>query len=294
MDDWDKAGKIAGDALLVGKKLIKPGARFIEVTEAIENKINELGGKVGFPIQISVNNIAAHYTCIYEDKSVFNEEDIVKLDMGASCEGAVGDTAVTVDLSGKNKDLCKASYSALLEAIKMAKPGVPVCSIGEAVGETIASFGFKPITNLSGHGLNRWIVHDKPTIPNYNNGDKTKLKEGQIIAIEPFATDGCGLVAEGVRSFNYKLVKVKPVRNSYARDLMKYISDNFRTLPFSQRWLYTRFNKLEVNVGMNALLREGVIQNYAVLPEKNKGMVSQFEHTIRVGDKVLTRVEGSH
>ena len=294
MDDWEKAGQIAGECLLTGKKMIKPGVKYLEVTEAMEAKLLELGGKPGFPVQISVNDVAAHYTCVKDDKSVFKDSDVVKLDLGTNFNGAIGDTAVTIDLSGEHGDLCKASYNALLEAIKTVGPGVKVCEIGAAVEETIKSFGFNPITNLTGHGVSKWKVHDKPSIPNYDNGDKSELVDGQTIAIEPFATTGEGLVVEGGKSFNFRLVNEKPVRNLHARKLMKYISQEFRTLPFSQRWLYNKFNNLEVAVGMNNLLREKVVQNYGILPEKKKGMVAQFEHTIRVGDKVLTRVKGSH
>ncbi len=293
MDDWEKAGKIAGECLVYGKSLVKKNASFLEIAEKIESKLKELGGKSGFPVQISINNIAAHYTPIFDDTSRF-DADLVKLDLGASYNGAIGDNAVTIDLSGKYKDLCKASYAALLESIKMVEPGVSIGAIGEVVEETIKGYGFKPITNLSGHGISRYIVHDHPSIPNYNNGDKTKLKEGQVIAIEPFATDGVGEVMEGAKSFNFKLIKVKPVRNVYAKRVMDYIYTEYRTMPFSQRWLYSKFTKLEVNVAMINLVKEKIIQNYAVLPERGKGMVAQFEHTIRVGDKVLTKVEGSH
>tara|TARA_Y100000310_G_scaffold339280_1_gene431504 strand:+ start:13720 stop:14604 length:885 start_codon:yes stop_codon:yes gene_type:complete len=294
MDDWEKAGEIAGKCLLTGKKLIKPGTRYLEVTEAMEAKLLELGGRPGFPVQISVNEVAAHYTCVKDDKSVFKENDVVKLDLGTNFNGSIGDTAITIDLSGEFGDLCKASYNALLEAIKTAEPGVSVCAIGSVVEETIKGAGFNPITNLSGHGVSKWLVHDKPSIPNYDNGDKIKLVEGQTIAIEPFATTGEGLVVEGGKSFNFRLINSKPVRNLHARKLMDYISREFRSLPFSQRWLYSKFNKLEVAVGMNSLLREGVVQNYSILPEKKRGKVAQFEHTLRVGDKVLTRVKGSH
>ena len=291
MDNWEKAGKIAAQALDYGSKLIKVDASLKDVIEKTEKKIFDLGGKPAFPVQISMNDMAAHFT-INEEDSFFKENDIVKLDVGAHVDGHIGDNAVTIDL-GDNKDLVKASKMALHEAIKLVKPGTKLFEIGEVVEKTISEYGFNPIRNLSGHGINVYEEHSGFTIPNFNNKDKTELEDGQVIAIEPFATDGSGLVREGKLSGIYKVVNLKQVRNDITRDVLKFIMEDYNVLPFCKRWLLKKFPGFKVNFALRMLEKDGIVHHYPQLPEQSKGLVSQHEHTLLVKDnpKILTKLD---
>lgn len=287
MKDWIKAGEIASQAREYGKKLIKVGASHLEVTKLIEAKIISLGGELAFPTQISVNNIAAHYTSLFEGDFKFKEGDVCKLDLGVHVNGSIGDTAVTVDL-GSNVSLVKASLNALNSAIEVVKEGVEVREIGKVIHSEITSLGFSPIVNLGGHGLEKWKIHTAPSIPNFDNGDRTKLVKGQVIAIEPFASSGVGLIFEGKVSEIYQLEKEGNIRDANARKILKFVSEKYKTLPFAKRQL--PFNKLQLTVGLNALKRNGFLHEYCILPEKKKGsLVSQHEHTLIVGDRVTTK-----
>lgn len=286
MKDWVKAGEIASEARNFGKKLIRVGKSHLDVTEEIEAKILELGGGLAFPTQISVNNIAAHYNTRMGTDFKFKEGDVCKLDLGVHINGAIGDTAVTVDL-GSNSKLCKASKNALNAAIDITKPETQINEIGAVIHSEISSLGFSPIRNLGGHGLDRWQIHTAPSIPNFDNGDETKLKKGQIIAIEPFASDGTGLVQEGKPSEIYQVESIKNVRDTNARKILKFVSEKYRTLPFAKRQL--PFNKLQLTVGLSILKRAGILHEYGFLPEKKENsLISQHEHTLIVGEKVTT------
>ncbi len=291
---WKKAGKIAGEAREFGKDLLKEGANVLDIANKIEDFIYKSGGKIGFPVQISINGLAAHYTPFPDDKTTLKSGDIVKLDLGAQVEGFIGDTALTLEISTKeNKDLIEASKKALEEAIKLCKPGVKVCEIGEIVNETITSFGLKPIKNLSGHKVDRYILHSNISIPNFNNNDKTELPEGIVIAIEPFATNGSGFVKEGKPSTNYRLFNPKPVRDPMTREVLQFIQKEFVTLPFAKRHLAKKFPLPKASFAVNNLLKNGIIYEYPQLPEKEENcLVSQYEHTIHIKDKplVLTKV----
>jgi methionyl aminopeptidase len=286
MKDWVKAGEIASSAREFGKKLIKVGKSHLEVTEEIEAKILELGGELAFPTQISVNNIAAHYNTRLGTDFKFKEGDVCKLDLGVHINGAIGDTAVTVDL-GNNSKLCEASKNALNAAIEIVKPGVSINEIGKVIHSEISALGFSPIRNLGGHGLDLWQIHTAPSIPNFDNGDKAVLKKGQIIAIEPFASNGAGLVQEGKPSEIYQVESIKNVRDSNARKILKFVSEKYRTLPFAKRQL--PFNKLQLTVGLSVLKRAGILHEYGFLPEKKENaLISQHEHTLIVGEQVTT------
>jgi methionyl aminopeptidase len=288
MEDLVKAGKIASEARKYGLSLIKVGASLLEVTEKIEEKIVSLGGKPAFPTQFSVNNITAHYNSLVGDKYIFGK-DLVKFDLGVHINGKIADCAISVDLSGKNSKLILASSEALKVAINLAKPGVMLYEIGAAIENTIKEFGFAPVKNLSGHGLGDYDVHSAPTIPNYDNGDKTKLKKGQVIAIEPFASTGEGLVMNGKKSEIYSLKNLKNVRNKHAREILKFINEEYRTLPFSKRAILKKFSKLQTAIGISNLLRENVLHEYSVLVERDSNaLVAQTEHTLIVGEKVTT------
>jgi len=287
MEDFDnirKAGKIAAEALEYGKSLIKPGKSLLEVSELVEKKIEELGGKPAFPAQISMDSIAAHYCAEPDDKNIFDKQ-VCSLDVGVHVDGFIGDTAGTVDLSGNFKDLVKASEEALKEAIKIVQIGTKVNQIGKVIQETISGFGFSPIKNLTGHGLSKFNIHDKPTIPNFDTGDETELEKGMIIAIEPFATDGAGMIYERDQGNIFSLIKKKPVRSQFAREALKII-ETYNNLPFTTRWLAKKMSLPKVNFALRELLKNEIIRPYPPLSEKNKGIVSQAEHSLIIDDKV--------
>ena len=289
--DWIKAGEVAGRALEHGKSLIKPGVMHVEVLDAVEKFIVENGAGIAFPAQISVNDIAAHQCANNNEQTQFKEGDVVKLDVGAHVNGCIGDTAATVDLGG-NDLLVEASRDALKNALKLAKPGTEVREIGKVIEDSISAKGFKPIRNLSGHGLAEYNVHSKPTIPNFDNGDRTKLEEGQIIAIEPFATDGAGFVYEKGQATVYMQVDKRPVRNPYAREVFKLI-EGFGRLPFTLRWLTRKMSEMKVRIGLRELVRMDVVKAYPPLAEKNGGKVSQAEHSLIIAPepRIITLVE---
>ncbi len=286
LSDWKKAGEIAAEIRDFAKKVVKIDALLLEATNLIEQKILDLGGGIAFPVDLSINEMAAHYSAVLDDKTVFKNADLVKVDIGVHINGAVADTAVTISLNSK-KELIEASDAALSSAIKIIKPGVALFEIGEIINQRIVDYGFVPIRNLSGHGIERYKVHTSPTVPNFNNKDKTTLKEDQIIAIEPFATDGVGLVIEGKPSFIFELKSKKPQRDMRLRKILDHIEKNYGTLPFSARWLAREFDKNNVLMLLNNLEKRGVLHHYKQLPEKGGGLVSQSEHTIIVAEKPI-------
>lgn len=283
MENWLKAGKLTAEVIEYGKNLIKVGSHPFDVINKIENKISELKAKPAFPPQISINEFAAH--CIPDKEIKFKENDLVKLDIGVCVDGAIGDSAVSIDL-GNNKDLIKASEAALNESIKIIRIGTKLSEIGSIIEKTIIGFGFKPIKNLSGHEIKEYQEHAGLTIPNFDNNDKTKLTKGQIIAIEPFATSGSGYIQDGKESGIYKLLDIKQVRNQMTRDILKFIVENYKTLPFSKHWLIKKFGPFKTSFALKVLERENVLHHYKQLVERNKEKVSQAEHTLLIDDEV--------
>nr|MBI4156191.1 type II methionyl aminopeptidase [Candidatus Woesearchaeota archaeon] len=283
MEDWNKAGKIAANALDYGKSLVKVDASILEIVKKIEDKIIKEKGDLAFPVNISINNVAAHHTADFNDQDLFKKGDLVKLDVGVNVNGAIGDNALTVDL-GDNKKLLEASKKALENALKIIAIGVEARKIGKEIQETIQSFGFSPIQNLSGHKIERYKLHAGLTIPNYDNGDKNKLSKGMIIAIEPFATNGEGKVIEGKLSGIYRLENKKQSRNLTARKIVEFVDKKYNGLPFSKREIFEKFGNS--NFYLRMLENEKIFYQYPELVEKSKGLVSQFENTVLVEEKI--------
>lgn len=291
--DWRKAGSISAEALEYGRKLIKKGALLLEVCDAVDAKIIELGARPSFPSQISVDHIAAHYCPAADDKLVLDSQ-LCKLDVGACFNGAMGDNAATVDLSGKYSELAAASEKALAAAIKVVKAGVTFGEVGRAIQGAITAYGFSPIRNLSGHGLGKFEIHTRPTVPNFDNGDKTQLQENEVIAIEPFATTGKGIIYASSGPEVFMQVSDKQTRDASVRKILERIR-GFEKMPFAKRWLLKDFPAIKVVLALKILEQQGIIQSFPPLIEEAHGIVSQAEKTVLVkkdGCEVLTTLDG--
>ncbi|MEK6984528.1 MAG: type II methionyl aminopeptidase [Nanoarchaeota archaeon] len=279
--NYIKAGRISAEALEYGKSLIKKGNSLLETTELIEKKIYELGAKPAFPVQVSCNDIAAHF-CVEEgDKTIFDEQ-VVSLDLGVHIDGAIGDAAYTISLSKRYNDLIESAQMALEEALKIINVGTELREIGKVINDTIKSYGYNPVRNLSGHGLALFNIHTSPTIPNINNGDRTTLKKGMAFAVEPFATTGAGIVHESGLPTVFLLEHKKPVRSLITRGILKEL-ETYKGLPFAKRWLTKKFGA-KANFALRELTQLGIIHQFPPLVEANNGIVAQAEHSVLIDE----------
>ena len=276
LDKYRKAGKILAGIREEAIAKVKEGGLLVEVAEFVEQSIRERGGEPAFPCNISLNEEAAHATPSIADERVFGTE-LVKIDIGVHVDGYIGDSAVTVDLSGEHAELVRASEAALNEAIKIIRDGVSTVELGEVIEHTIRGHGYKPIVNLSGHGLARYNSHAPPTIPNVRYEHGVLLRENDVVAIEPFATGGVGKVVESGTVEIYGLIKAKPVRVNEAKKLLEAIK-NYQGLPFAKRWL----PRERLDLALRTLKNVGALREYPVLREEEKGLISQAEHTVIV------------
>lgn len=279
--DFISAGLIAKQVRSFGKSLIKTGASYNQVSAQIQQKIIDLGARAAFPPQIALNDVAAHFLPQPGADILFSNE-VVKLDVGVCLNGAIGDCAVTIDLSGQHQALIDAVEAALLAAEQIIEVGLPVREIGKIIDATISSRGFKPVKNLSGHGLGFYKIHTPPAIPNFDNQSKDVIKQGMTFAIEPFATNGKGLIYESVNPTIFSFIATRPVHSVTARELLKTIK-TFNGLPFSIHDLLNKnLSLIEVALSLEELLKIGVIAGYPPLVEQAHGLVAQAENSVLV------------
>ena len=219
-DNYIQAGKIAAEVREKSRGVVAVGKSLLEIAEHVEKMIRDRGGDPAFPVNISINETAAHFTPTIGDTSVIKDNDIVKLDIGVHIDGFVADTAVTINFNKDYDDMVKAAEHALHEAIKFVRPDALLSDISNEIEQTIKNIGYKPISNLTGHGINRWDLHTEPTVPNVSFKSDYRLQEDQVIAIEPFATDGAGHVKDSEQAFIFSIFEEKPVRNQDARKII--------------------------------------------------------------------------
>jgi methionyl aminopeptidase len=294
-ENYKRAGKIAADARDFGITLLKPGARFLDIATEIENKIKENGASLAFPVNISLNSLAAHYSPRHDDQSILKRGDVVKLDVGAHIDGYIADTAITVELETHvYNTMIQASSEALEKAISILNVEIPLSEVGKIIENAINAYGYKPISNLMGHGLDQYELHSGLSIPNVGAfGGKTKLKDGDVVAIEPFATNGAGHVISGEGSNIYlcnKSLKAKFIRDNKTKLILEKIITNYGTLPFSQRWCYNLIPN-GGDIALKKLSFLGLMKHYPQLVEAKGGMVTQKEHTVIIkenGCEVIT------
>jgi len=278
LENYQKARLISDQVIEFARGLIKENEKILDIAENIEKKIFELGGKPAFPVNISINEIAAHYTPDINDLTILKADDIVKIDIGVHVNGYVWDRAFSVCVGKQSHELIKTSEKALNAALKMIKPGTKIFEISEVVENVVRESGFNPVRNLCGHGLERYNQHAPPSIPNGKNSIQTEILEGQVIAMEVFVTDGAGWVKDSSPTLIYKYKQDKPVRLSDARKILTQAKVDFERLPFTKRWL--KMTPGKIDLALKELIKVDALYEYPILKEISGGKVAQSEETV--------------
>jgi methionyl aminopeptidase len=288
-ENYVNAGKIASMVRENTRKKNHIGRTLFEICESIENEIISLGGSPAFPVNVSLNEIAAHYTAEPNDQIKVKDTDVLKIDIGVHIDGYIADTAVTVSYNPKYEHLVNIAELTLSEAIKVAKFNTKSSEIGKTIENTIINNGLKPIQNLSGHSLDQYIVHAGKSIPNIKTlGSSFSLVNNQSYAIEPFVTtkDGLGIVYEGKIKNIFSLISRKPTKDKDSDNFIISLWNRFKTLPFALRWLVKDYDELALRKTIEHLIKRKNIRSYPILVEGNNKIVSQAEHTIFIKDNL--------
>jgi methionyl aminopeptidase len=282
-ESYLRAGKIASEVREGARKKYHVGSTLLEICESVESQIRGMGAEPAFPVNTSLNDIAAHYTAEPNDSTTVKEGDVLKIDIGVQIDGYIADTAVTVCYDPKYESLVKAAEAALAEAVRAARANTKAGDIGRVIEATITKFGFRPIQNLSGHSLQQYTVHAGKSIPNiWTRGSSFALLPNEAYAIEPFVTtkDGQGVVYEGRMRNIFGITSRKPVKDEEADKLLDLIWNRYRTLPFAMRWLTDRYDEKDVRRLMETLIKKKNVHSYPILVEGHGKVVVQAEHTL--------------
>ena len=181
------------------KEVIEPGISTKELDSIAmgiikENKaIPTFLGYHGFPgcICASINDEIVHG--IPSEKAILKEGDIIAVDVGATYGGMVGDSAWSYavgNISNEKALLMKATEESLFAGIEKMRAGNVLDDISGAIEDVAHKYNMGIVRQYGGHGVGR-AMHEDPFLFNYRVGDKTLIKSGYVIAIEPMLNLGC-------------------------------------------------------------------------------------------------------
>ena len=282
-DNYVKAGKIASQVREYARTQDHTGRSLSEICNDIEQEIFKKGGEPAFPVNVSLNDIAAHYTAVPNDPIIVKNTDVLKIDVGVHIDGYIADTAVTVSYDTKYQNLIDIAERALDEAIGISRSNTRVSDIGRIIEKTITKYGCKPIQNLSGHSLERYTIHAGKSIPNiWTIGHSFNLSVNNVYAIEPFVTtnDGQGVVYEGKIKNIFSIGSRKRTKEQKTDEFLEYLWNKFKTLPFALRWIVNEYEEKEALYLLEILVKKKNVHAYPILVEGANRIVVQAEHTI--------------
>lgn len=280
-----KAGNIAKQVREFAISIAKRDMPLIELAEKIEAKILELGGKPAFPVNLSINEIAAHDTPTYND--IRTAYGLLKIDIGVHINGFVADTAISVDLENSelNKKLITTAAECLNVAVDNVNSEITLGNLGKSIELPAKKEKLLTIRNLTGHLIEQYDLHAGISVPNYDTNQIQELGVG-VYAVEPFVTNGSGVVRDGKMSGIYVVHKEGSVRDNFAREVLSYILEEYQSLPFCSRWIVKKFGTRAL-IALKQIETAGILHQYAQLVESGSGIVAQAEHTFIVEkDKV--------
>jgi methionyl aminopeptidase len=284
LEAYRKGGHIISQLRKTIPPLVREGGLVRELCERVEAETIALGGQPAFPCNVSINEVAAHYTSPWDDTSVLPKDSVVKVDFGVHIDGYINDSAVTVSLSPIYRSMIEVAEEALRVGLARIAHGVRFSDVGEQIEKTIAQYGCRPIRNLTGHKVERYTIHAGLSVPNVSGPVPGRFQTGDVYAIEPFVTlkEAAGRVEDSDQMFIFRAVRERGVRSESAKKVVEHVRRTYRTLPFASRWLYASLGKTVVDDGFSEAVKARCISGYPVLVEASGRVVTQAEHTVIV------------
>jgi methionyl aminopeptidase len=288
-EQYIRAGRITSEVRTVVIGSVKPGVSYLETCELVEDEIRKRGGRPAFPTGIGVNEVTAHYAPQEDDTSRFKETDLIKVDFGVEVDGYVADTALSVTFNPDFEMMLEATERALSAAIALAKKEVRTGEIGAEIHREAARFGFKTIQNLTGHTLDRYIVHAGKSIPNLYVPNLQTLKKGDVFAIEPFLTPGsaAGYVVDTPVETIFSIAARRKTGVQELDSFSERVWGERRTLPFTPKWYSKDYGREKLQRILRELVKRRLMHAYPTLVEASKKPVAQFEHTMALDESGL-------
>jgi len=278
IEKYLEAGSIAARVLKRVKDFVTPKKKIdlLEIAEYAESLTVELGGKPAFPCNVDFNEVAAHYTPLTSEPIVF-DKGLLKVDVGVHIDGYIADTAITIARGDEYVDMAKVNEEVLNHVIEEIRPGKDLGELGRIIEEEVYSRGYKVISDLAGHLIDRYNLHAGKNFPNTGESLGGSIKSGEVYAVEPFITfrDAAGSVDKVEPTHIFSLVKTKKIKDKRLDGLRKLIMSRYGPLPFTPRWFGDEYSYEDV-VKLESMK---YVKGYPPMIEKTFRPVSQLVTT---------------
>jgi methionyl aminopeptidase len=294
--------------------IMRPGMRLYDIAEQIEaasrhfsaggpDDEGSLSSGVAFPTGLSINHIAAHDSAMGpSDMRTLGADDVMKVDIGVHVNGRIIDSAWTVHHNDKFDPLIETVREATYAGIRAAGVDVHILDIGDAVEEVLDAgeisldgrdpVPIRAIRNLNGHSIGPYRIHAGKTVgitrstmsaEDRARDPRNRMEEGELYAIEVFASTGKGYCAEAGECSHYMMdydAAHVPLRLPSAKRVLSIIRKEYGTLAFSSRDLQRVAGDTKVMGGLRCLVDAGIINMYPPLVDEKGCYTAQFEHTL--------------
>lgn len=251
---------------------------------------------IAFPVGLSLNDCAAHYTPNSQDLDVFlMDSDILKIDYGIHYNGTIIDSAFTISLDPKYDEFIDISRKLTQYAVSRCGPDVVLGEIGADIEEYVKSkeividnktLRLRTMSDLSGHMIRPYEIHAGVAVPNTRIFYPIRMRANEFYAIEPFITTGEGKSILKEPNSHYmknahfdninlnKKIKFTKSENN----LIDFININYSTLPFCEKWV--SFDSMKLSPCLDSLVSKKYLNSYPPIYDVKDSIISQFEHTI--------------
>ena len=279
---------------------IKPGTSLKNIAYLIENHIkeetknqntSEINYGIAFPVGLSLNNCAAHFTPNFNDPDIIlTENDLIKIDFGVHKNGVIIDSAFTLHFNEKYDEFIKISKDLTNFAVSQCGVDVILGELGAEIEDYIKNteiyidnklFKLKTMEDLSGHLIRPYEIHAGKAVPNIAINYPVRMCEHEFYAIEPFITTGNGKSILKKPNSHYMIPKNnhEKINNDSTRNLYDSLYKNYKTLPFCSRWLYET-NLIDSDNLLEKMVENKILNSYPPIYDIDDSLISQFEHTI--------------
>lgn len=267
-----------------------------ELKKVFSNKKSKkLERGISFPCCISVNEMAGHFSPCPEDSVKLQNEDLVKIEVGAHIDGYSSNAAHTIVVGGKSKgrqaDVVLAAWNAFQAALKTLSVGGLNQNVTTKIQEVADVYEVNPVQGVLSHKMKKHLNDGNECIINKETPEQRvedwTFAPGDIFALDVYMSTGEGMPREmDIRTtvFKREMEQVYNLKSKHARAFFHIVNTKYPTLPFSIRG----FEDLTgAKVGVKECLTHELLMDYPVLGEKKGEFVAQFKATVAVQPKSI-------
>eukprot|EP01083_Nonionella_stella_P228374 809398_1 len=310
------AAEITNDTLKVVIESVLKCGRVVDICSAGDEYILSRTAKVfakgkvekgiAFPVSLSINHLAGHFSPLAEEETCVKPGDMVKIDLGVHIDGfaalvahtvVVPDPAAPGPISGKKANVIAACYTAAEAVLRLIQPGVKNNRVSEYITKVADEFRCQPLQGVLSHELRQFVIDANNTIigkidPDQGlKVDEFEFETNQVFGIDIVMSTGDGKgreLNEQTTVFKREVDVNYNLKMQASRRFLAEVNRRFPTYPFTLRSIEDKSARL----GLTECLKHDLLQPYPVLFEKEGEFVAQLKFTVLLMPSGIMKITG--